>query len=72
MIHNSPALFPQGKFPFITSATVHGLGLASWLPAASSLYRCTRDVSFALSADIFVRSLDRCFDDSEKHQERNS
>ena len=48
------------------SATVHGLGSASWFPAASSLYCCTRDVSFALSADIFDRSLDRCFDDSKK------
>ena len=50
----------------MTSATVHGLGSASWFPAASSLFCWTRDVSFALSADIFDRSLDRCFDDSKK------
>ena len=75
---DSPSLFPQGKFPFIISDKVHWVdveGCSSLAHCISSLYLCTREVSFAFSAVILVRRRVRCLDESafdiKNYEQRN-
>ena len=75
---DSPSLFPHGKFPFITSDKVDRVdveGCSSLAHCISSLYFCTREVSFAFSAVILLRRRVRCLDefafDMKNYQQRN-
>ena len=64
---DSPSLYPQGKFPFIISDKVDSVdveGCSSLAHCISSLYFCTREVSFAFSAVILLRRRVRCLDES--------
>ena len=73
---DSPSFFPQGKFPLIISDKLHWVDVEGCsADSFSSLYFCTREVSFGFSAVILLGRHVRCLDEStfdiKNYQQRN-